>query len=205
MTSKPEVRKIEKMNIFYLLARLDELEISADFVHKSPLCRDILGAKKNEKSFRQSLAVRRLLSFILEKFDIPEQNFIYPNGRKPFLPADDLSFCFSHSKNFVIATLSFEKTVGTDIEVIQPGIKKVLPRIATEEEMLICQNDLHFAKLWTAKEAAYKCLNEKNVIWKDEINTDVPNEIVFFRGKKLRLHHEIFFGELAAAFCTAEK
>jgi 4'-phosphopantetheinyl transferase EntD len=181
------------------------LEISTDFVQNSPLCRDILGVKKNEKSFRQSLAARLLLSLILKKFDIPEQNFIYPNGRKPFLPADDLSFCFSHSKNFVIAALSFEKIIGTDIEVIQSGIEKILPRIATEQEMSFCRNEIHFAKLWTAKEAAYKCLNEKNVFWKEEIKTDVPNEKVYFRGKEMQLHHEIFFDEIAAAFCTAEK
>jgi phosphopantetheinyl transferase len=200
-----KVRKTEKLPIFFLLAERTQLQIPEKFAAESPLCEDLRNRSCSADAYAQSLSVRYLLSILLEKFTVAEQNFVFPDGKKPKFATDDLSFSFSHSKNFSMAALSFEKKIGTDIELLSPKILQVLPRIASENELDFVGDDLPKAGLiWTLKEAAYKCSEEKNVFWREEIEVIPESEKIHLRNKQMRFHSEIFFKNLCTSFCAEE-
>ena len=79
------------------------------------------------------------------------------NG-KPFAVNAQINFNVSHSGNIVVCAVA-DREIGIDIEKIRNVNPKTVQRFATENEIeLIKKVPDGFFKIWTLKEAYFKCI-----------------------------------------------
>lgn len=77
---------------------------------------------------------------------------------KPFAVNAQIRFSVSHSADIVICATS-EKEIGADIEKIREIRFETAKRFASAEELeYIKQNKENYFKIWTLKEAYFKCI-----------------------------------------------
>jgi len=130
---------------------------------------------KAEKRKTEYLATRLLLQDLLnEKTEIQ----YYKTG-KPFLENTNKNLSISHSSDFVVVLLS-ENKIGVDVENTERNMDKIALRFLHEKEFKHIQN-LEYPKTatvlyWSAKEAIFKCTNEQNILFNEQI-TILPFEI----------------------------
>lgn len=79
------------------------------------------------------------------------------NG-KPFAVNAQIKFNLSHSGNLVVCAVS-DKEIGIDVEKIRTFNPKAAERFATDCELdFISSTDNGFFRIWTLKEAYFKCI-----------------------------------------------
>lgn len=69
----------------------------------------------------------------------------------------DISLSVSHSRNYACIAFSRRRPVGVDIEEPRDQLRRVAPRVLSDEEMSVysCSDSL-LLRAWTLKEALYK-------------------------------------------------
>ena len=138
---------------------------------------------------KEFLASRRLL---LEA-GIPTHSLSHdPNGIPR--PESGQQLSISHTKNLAGIALG-TKPLGIDIEVFRPKIRRIATRFLHADETFVLKGDQVIEKLtliWTAKEALYKALNQKGIIFSEQLlvtpfqwGDKKGSAKVFFQGKSM--------------------
>ena len=138
---------------------------------------------------KEFLASRRLL---LEAGIPPHSLSHDPNGIPRLESGQQLSI--THTKNLAGIALG-TKPLGIDIEVFRPKIHRIATRFLHTEESFALKDDHVIEKLtliWTAKEALYKALNQKGIIFSEQLlvtpfqwGDKKGSAKVFFQGKSM--------------------
>lgn len=127
-------------------------------------------AIKHHQKKREFLASRLLLKQMCLKLGVSSGTIIKTAHGKPYFNESNCHFSISHTEKYAICAISFEKTVGIDIETVQDKFLTIAPKFLTPEEMYIANNQIEPICLrWCIKEAAYKWNGEKGLSFKDEI------------------------------------
>ena len=165
---------LEQLKKDLKLAKADEIRLQK---------RKILSHQK------EFLASRRLL---LEAGIPPHSLSHDPNGIPRLESGQQLSI--THTKNLAGIALG-TKPLGIDIEVFRPKIHRIATRFLHTEESFALKDDHVIEKLtliWTAKEALYKALNQKGIIFSEQLlvtpfqwGDKKGSAKVFFQGKSI--------------------
>ena len=142
--------------------------------------------RSHQKEF---FASRRLL---LEAGIPPHILYHDPNDIPQLESGQQLSI--SHTKNLAGIALG-TKPLGIDIEVFRPKIRRIATRFLHADETFVLNGDQVIEKLtliWTAKEALYKALNQKGIIFSKQLlvtpfqwGDKKGSAKVFFQGKSM--------------------
>lgn len=122
---------------------------------------DISKYKVNRKT--QSELGRRLLKYVLNKFNIKEYKVVTEEGKKPYLEGVNIHFNIAHSHNIVVLAIS-DKEVGVDVEVLDyhRDLTKPAKYLFTKEELETYkgleknEKTNYFYANWVRKEAYFK-------------------------------------------------
>jgi len=152
---------------------------------------------------KEFLASRRLL---LEAGIPPHILYHDPNDIPRLESGQQLSI--SHTKNLAGIALGI-KPLGIDIEVFRPKIRRIATRFLHTEESFALKDDHVIEKLtliWTAKEALYKALNQKGIIFSEQLlltpfqwGDKKGSAKVFFKGKSLDFSLNFIVGK---SYCS---
>ncbi|OHX65706.1 4'-phosphopantetheinyl transferase family protein [Flammeovirga pacifica] len=198
--------------IYYSLWRIDESE--------SELLSDIFEEKsefetiKNQNSRLQTIASRVALKRLLEKHSYKYSGILKNAIGKPELKYLPLSCSISHSKKYVLVCFSDSNqlnTLGCDIEKIQSRILRLLPRVATNNEVNYATDDaIKATQIWTVKEATYKAFGKLNIEFnsqiKSQIEEDEIKKVEINEIDKAALTYQLFFDKHEEmVFCIAYK
>ncbi len=122
--------------------------------------------KKNTSHRKEFLAARKLL----REAGIAPQTLRYsPDGAPQLESGRQLSI--SHSNGIAGIALG-DKPLGFDLEEYRPKIVKIAPRFLHSKEVFTNQPPFIIEKLtliWTAKEALYKALNQKGIVFSQQL------------------------------------
>ncbi|MBK6264721.1 4'-phosphopantetheinyl transferase superfamily protein [Marivirga sp. S37H4] len=89
---------------------------------------------------------------------------------KPEMPDSNYSLSLSHTADYVVVIIGNGIDVGIDIEKPHEKMRKVAPRILTQEEMMFCNDQLlHFSKMWSAKEVLYKLYMKREIDFREHL------------------------------------
>ena len=128
---------------------------------------------QNDKNRILGIAVRVLLSKILNDYDIPCGNLKKDEYGKPYLEDSDYSVSFSHTKNFVAVILSKNNFIGIDIETKMNQAFRIKSKFLSAKELIEVKNNERKATiLWSAKEAIYKAYGKKELIFKKDMQLE---------------------------------
>ena len=142
---------LEQLKKDLKLAKADEIRLQK---------RKILSHQK------EFLASRRLL---LEAGIPPHSLSHDPNGIPRLESGQQLSI--THTKNLAGITLG-TKPLGIDIEVFRPKIRRIATRFLHDQESFALEGKGTIEKItliWTAKEALYKALKKKGIIFSEQL------------------------------------
>lgn len=158
-----------------------------------------LEKKVNNKRKRESLAVRLLLSQMLEEaYEISHDE----NG-KPFLMSTDYEISISHSEKYAAVYLVKGKSAGVDIQKIKPDIETGIDFFLNDEEQLwVDKSDFILINiLWSAKESVYKYAGVKDLDPRNNMSvnpflTESEGDIIVNFGKEnpemISIQYEVF-------------
>ena len=138
---------------------------------------------------KEFLASRRLL---LEAGIPPHFLNHDPNGNPCLESGQQISI--SHTKTLAGIALG-ANPLGIDIEVFRPKIRQIATRFLHADETFALKGNQVIEKLtliWTAKEALYKALNQKGIIFSEQLlvtpfqwGDKKGSAKVFFQGKSI--------------------
>jgi phosphopantetheinyl transferase len=111
-----------------------------------------------------------LSRFIIHSYLKKKIEIEYINN-KPVLKNDSIHLSISHNKKYVCVGFNKNKIIGIDIETIKPSILKITSKFCQKKEIENLKNkkqlldsESYYTMLWTAKEAVYKCIeNQQNI------------------------------------------
>jgi 4'-phosphopantetheinyl transferase len=118
----------------------------------------------------ESMACRLTVKEILNQWGIEYFGLGSDENGKPSLIKANFHVSLSHTKKYAAAIISKQSHVAIDLEMIQPKIMAVAPRILNENELKDAGEDL--AKLciyWCCKEVIYKSYSERKINFKKAI------------------------------------
>ncbi|MGL5937628.1 MAG: 4'-phosphopantetheinyl transferase family protein [Phocaeicola sp.] len=114
------------------------------------------------------LAVRVLLKKLCGE---EKEVLYYPSGR-PYLKDGSFFITISHTKGYVAVALHTHSPVGIDIEYLSQRVERVASRFIRSDEVLNLPTVDRIKALllyWSAKETAFKLLDEEGVDWRDHL------------------------------------
>lgn len=145
---------------FLDVSAISDGELSAHYGSMSESRKKETDALPSEIKKKQKIAADMLCRrMICEKCGIPENEIVFSkNGfGKPFAENADVFFSVSHSGNIVACAVS-DKEIGIDIEKTKSVRLKAAEKFSTASELEYIGNDLtRFFRVWTLKEAFFKC------------------------------------------------
>ena len=147
-----------------------------------------LSSIKKEKRKIEILAVNFILRQLFKK-DISLQ---YLASGKPFIN-ESTHLSISHSHGFIAIAIG-DINVGIDIERPSEKLVKLSERFLSKNEKITF--DLHpskelACKLWGSKESILKCIGDKNIDYREDINLNCSQlQIGFANGLSFRILHE---------------
>ena len=140
-----------------------------------------------KEEFKKNKADKRKIEYLATRFLI--QNLIdkkpeieYCESGKPVLKNIQKNISISHSSEFVVVLLSNYK-IGIDVENTNRNIGKIANRFLHKKELAHLESlrNSQACKIlyWSAKEAVFKCTEEKNIQFNKQIfipNFNIENE-----------------------------
>ena len=139
---------------------------------------------KFENGRKESLGSALMLQKVLFQNNLTPQNIKYGQNGKPEISG--LNFNISHSKNFVICSVS-ENPVGCDIEKIRPVKSGFEKRFFTQNEVSYLEKFLgdeklkQFCRLWTMKESYMKFTGEGMKLALNRFEFIIEDSVKVFR------------------------
>ena len=98
---------------------------------------------------------------------------IHYNDRKPYL--DNGYISISHSANMAAIIYNPDFSVGIDIEVVAPRIRRIASRAFSDVELVIADDDIEkLTILWNCKECVFKLANDEGIDFREMIEVDMP-------------------------------
>ena len=135
-----------------------------------------------------------------------------PNGIPRLESGQQISI--SHTKTLAGIALG-TKPVGIDIEVFRPKIRQIATRFLHADETFVLNGDQVIEKLtliWTAKEALYKALNQKGIIFSKQLlvtpfqwGDKKGSAKVFFQGKSIDFSLNFIIEKVYCASLATQK
>ena len=155
---------IVKKNIRILIWKIDETctDLKALIQLTDDQERE-LERRKQISHKKQFLASRKLI----EMAELNELNSIFYESL-PF--RKNVYFSISHTINYAVVGIGFQR-IGVDVEFYRPKVLNIKSKfINIKEKYFMKSNDVKvITRLWTCKEAIYKCLFKNKLSLKEEI------------------------------------
>lgn len=153
---------MESLKIYYLdLKAVSESEIElwySQMSNEKKLAADrLLNADKRLSKIAADALCRKAIS---ENCGIPCNEIVFGTSKngKPYSVNAQIEFNVSHSGNLVVCAVS-EKEIGIDVEKIRTVNPRACEKFATEKEIdYINSTTDGFFRIWTLKEAYFKCI-----------------------------------------------
>lgn len=145
---------------FLNVSDIDGKALSEHYGNMSVSRKKETDALPSETKKKQKIAADMLCrQMISEKCGIPEEKIIFSKNEsgKPFAENADVFFSISHSGDFVACAVS-DKEIGIDVERIRSIRFRAAEKFSSDSEIKYIGNDLNrFFRVWTLKEAFFKC------------------------------------------------
>tara|TARA_B100000989_G_scaffold280365_1_gene243741 strand:+ start:973 stop:1587 length:615 start_codon:yes stop_codon:yes gene_type:complete len=155
---------IVKKNIRILIWKIDEKlsDLKALILLTEEQKRE-LERRKPIYNKKQYLASRKLIK--MAKLN-ELKNFFYES----LSVKKNVYYAISHTIKFAVVGIGFEK-IGVDIESYRPKILNIKPKfISIKESYFMKSDDIEIiTRLWTCKEAIYKCIFKNKLSFKKDI------------------------------------
>ncbi len=132
---------------------------------------EILNIEKQQKEW---LSSRLLIAELCKTVNLSFDAILKDAFGKPFLASLATNIktnyiSISHSFPYSAAVLHTEKSVGIDIELINPKLAKIALRMFHAQELEWATTLHDFALLWCAKEAMYKWYGKRGIDFKKHL------------------------------------
>ena len=158
---------IVKKNIRILIWKIDETytDLKALIQLTDDQERE-LERRKQISHKKQFLASRKLI----EMAELNELNSIFYESL-PF--RKNVYFSISHTINYAVVGIGFQR-IGVDVEFYRPKVLNIKSKFINMKEKYFMKSDdvKVITRLWTCKEAIYKCLFKNKLSLKEEIVLD---------------------------------
>ncbi|MEG9429489.1 MAG: 4'-phosphopantetheinyl transferase superfamily protein [Christensenellaceae bacterium] len=141
-------------------------------------------------------------SMLIERFTAEKPLFFGAHG-KPYKKSPPF-FNVSHSGNKVGIFLSDKTEVGFDVQLIKPQSERLKNHIFSSEERQFINTDTDFAKFWTMKEAAGKCVGTGIIALRKNPLTEITDNSFVFKTEKFYYKTFILDGYAVCA-CSTEQ
>ena len=155
---------IVKKNIRILIWKIDETytDLKALIQLTDDQERE-LERRKQISHKKQFLASRKLI----EMAELNELNSIFYESL-PF--RKNVYFSISHTINYAVVGIGFQR-IGVDVEFYRPKVLNIKSKFINIKEKYFMKSDdvKVITRLWTCKEAIYKCLFKNKLSLKEEI------------------------------------
>ena len=155
---------IAKKNIRILIWKIDETytDLKALIQLTDDQERE-LERRKHISYKKQFLASRKLIKMA----ELNELNSIFYESL-PF--RKNVYFSISHTINYAVVGIGFQR-IGVDIEFYRPKVLNIKSKFINMKEKYFMKSDdvKVITRLWTCKEAIYKCLFKNKLSLKEEI------------------------------------
>ena len=155
---------IAKKNIRILIWKIDETytDLKALIQLTDDQERE-LERRKQISYKKQFLASRKLIKMA----ELNELNSIFYESL-PF--RKNVYFSISHTINYAVVGIGFQR-IGVDVELYRPKVLNIKSKfINIKEKYFMKSDDIRvITRLWTCKEAIYKCLFKNKLSLKEEI------------------------------------
>lgn len=156
-------------NVKCKLWTINKNEFSKDDYSELPEYDKILYNKRVKQIQKdQFIAVRKIINS-----EYPNEQIKY-NNNKPELTNDEI-ISISHSDKIVIVGFSKKKIIGVDIQKIEKKLIKLKSKFVHEKEKYFVdgfKSPAELTLLWTIKEAIYKALGIKGVIFSKQLYSE---------------------------------
>jgi phosphopantetheinyl transferase len=156
-----------------ILGIWDITESKEELLHQLPFSEDEFeqfSKIKNLDKQREKLAGRVLAKSLMDTLDETYYGIVNALSGRPVLMDSPRRVSISHSGKYVAALITRSKTVGVDIQRIEPKIARIAPRVLSAKELEDC--DGQTAKLcayWSIKEVLYKVYRERQLNFIDHL------------------------------------
>jgi len=192
-------------NIHLAVWKIEEdLEFYAQKVTLSSIDQEIVGSTTHPEKKLEFMAGRLLCKTVLKQLNISNQPIFRNKYGKPEIPDSEYNISLSHTENYIALAIGFKLNVGIDIEQPKAKMKKIAPRLYTEQEMKYCGDNLeNFSKIWSAKEVLYKLFEKRELNFKDHLNVMPENEQWSLMTGTIKKDH--FHQSFTLAFYELEK
>lgn len=183
---------MQAVYILYIKDIARNLEKALSFLDKNSILRAEQFADEEDK-------LRSLGSSLLIKAFTAPSALKYNEYGKPYKDEKPF-FNVSHSGEKIGIFFSDSAEVGFDIQKITSFDDKLLDYVFSAEKPLI-KTDRDFAKLWTMKESAIKCLGRGVCMAKDNAITEIKEDNFLFGGQKF-YYKSVFLDKYALTLCS---
>ena len=143
---------------------------------------------KSDKRKTEYLAARLALKTLFNK----DTKIKYHSSGQPYIK-EKTHLSISHSNTYLAVTLS-EEPVGIDIEKPSDKLRHVVQRILSGKENIAFQKNSNLenaCRLWSAKEAVFKCIGRREINYRDDIQiTDLEEGRAHYLNKPFLIEFE---------------
>lgn len=180
--------------VFY--TQLTDLPINLEGLQLSEYRRAKLAKQRIEAKKQQGIAADLLLYHAVKSI-LPnysgQLDIVVNEFGKPFFKNIALDFSLSHSERHIVCVVS-DSPVGIDVESKAKYRQDLSERFFCADEISALRNsdnkDYDFARIWTAKESALKCIGTGIHRTLSSVNTTDASKIVLIpEGKTLQSFH----------------
>ncbi len=143
------------------IADISDAELRESFFAMSRERQESTLRLQNKQKQKAKIAADRLCRLAISEFCGIEKNQIeiaLTERGKPFAVNCNVNFSISHSGDYVVCAVS-DNEIGIDIEKTRPVNARTAERFACPDELdYINSEENGFFKIWTLKEAYFKCI-----------------------------------------------
>jgi len=127
----------------------------------------------NEIKRKEHMAGRLILKALVEENDLCYEGIYKDEVGKPHLNKHPHHISLTHSFPWVGAIISLNEPVGIDLEQPKEKLKKIAYKFLNDAELKSVGDDVEkLCIYWCAKEALYKLLGKKGIIFKLNLSLD---------------------------------
>lgn len=192
----PIIKKIETKTDIISITRIEETleELSEKWL-------ELYGNDEKLKLIKYDTRKKQYLASRILLFNqLSEKNIRYGYSKnkdgKPFLLHSNNSFSISHSGNYVTCIVSENKYCGIDLETKFEQAHRLKSKYCSVHEQRLCINSVLSANLWSSKEAIYKSLENRGLIFErdmvlnqEKFNLNRNNEFLVLEKDKVKVQN----------------
>jgi len=155
------VSDTSKVGVWKITESVNELKLSLE--NKGFNTSQLLNTK-NEQRLKQWLAIRLLLYYFFDHYELN-----YDKLGKPHLN-NKHTISISHSGNYAVVIVDKKNNCGIDIEKISPKVERIKHKFLNENDLTNYSSLKDLTTLWCAKESLYKYYGKKEVLFIEHLS-----------------------------------